>query len=492
MKIFGLFRYLKVAAPVAAMAVVAAIALPAAASQKRGVSENQFSIGAQLRALTPAVKWYYNWGNRPGAGYNNEVADFTDMYYVPMCWNDRYDENAIRAYFAAHPDNRMLLGFNEPNFKKQANMTPQQAAEAWTNVRKIATECGAELVAPALNYSPDAPYNDPIKWMDEFVALVGTDAFDYTAIHCYGGTGVLIDLATKFHDKYGKDVLVTEFCYWPGEQSGVSVTPAGQIASMVEALEWLETTPWIKGYAWFKAIGESDKAGSPNYGLLEKQQGLTESTLSEQGLVYCHLWDFDPEVYHAAGTVVSATNYHARTNAGVGRGANPDAPLPIEIASFNAGATLDYQFDVPEAGAYNLVLKVTGIGEPDRFDPTLGAVAVNADGSNGETLTESKKFTLPGNETDYNEIALPMTLKAGKQTIRLIDGTPYSPSGIRISTVQLASQSGVTRVDSDGSLLVDVFSADGIMRRHNVRAAEAVEGLPAGLYIAGGRKIAVK
>jgi len=61
--------------------------------------------------------------------------------------------------------------------------------ELVSEARKLADELGLELVAPALNYSPNPPYTDPLRWMDEFVALVGTDAFDYVAVHNYGGLG---------------------------------------------------------------------------------------------------------------------------------------------------------------------------------------------------------------------------------------------------------------------------------------------------------------
>ena len=75
--------------------------------------------------------------------------------------NANYDADAIRDYVKSHPSCRYLLGFNEPNFTKQANMTPQKAAEEWTAVKALADELGLEIVAPAMNYSPNAPYQDP-------------------------------------------------------------------------------------------------------------------------------------------------------------------------------------------------------------------------------------------------------------------------------------------------------------------------------------------
>lgn len=224
-------------------------------SPKRGLSENQFAVEGQMKVFGDNVTWYYNWGNTPNRGLEDGVLNYEGIEYVPMCWNTNYNADAIREYCKNHPNTKYLLGFNEPNFTAQANMTPQQAADAWPAVQALAKELGLKLVAPALNYSPNAPYNQPTKWMDEFVALVGLDAFDYTAVHNYGGLGVMKTIAGDFHDKYGKDVWVTEFCLWPNEgKAGDKVTPEAQMASMAESLEWLETTPWIYRYAWFKAI----------------------------------------------------------------------------------------------------------------------------------------------------------------------------------------------------------------------------------------------
>lgn len=35
---------------------------------------------------------------------------------------------------------KYLLGFNEPNFKEQADMTPTQAANAWPSLQAVATK----------------------------------------------------------------------------------------------------------------------------------------------------------------------------------------------------------------------------------------------------------------------------------------------------------------------------------------------------------------
>lgn len=473
---------------------IAAIALTAtfagmAKSEKRGVSENQFSMGSMLEALEPGVTWYYNWGNVPGTGYQNQVIDFEGIEFVPMCWNANYNADKIREYCKSHPQTKYLLGFNEPNFTAQANMTPQQAAEAWPAVKALADELGLKLVAPALNYSPNPPYTDPLKWMDEFVALVGLDAFDYTAVHNYGGLGVMKTIAGNLHDRYGKDVWVTEFCYWPDEGNPNSyVAPATQIDSMSETIAWLETTPWIFRYAWFKALGNYDSSKGPNYGLIRQDgSGLDPWVLTEQGRVYVGLGTFDSDVWHPVGKTVPATEYVASNLVGVGGTADESCGSIIEISRFNAGADVTWQFDVPEAGWYNISLNVSGFGEPTRFDPSVQFVMV--DGDSEKPLSDNISISLPNSDTIYQQKQIAVQLPAGKIQLRMKDKAPYQPSGLRISSIRLDEAAGVEDVIGQGC-----FHDAAVYNIHGLKiadSADALPTLPGGIYIVGGKKVIV-
>lgn len=471
------------------MAIAASVVLGAGAkSYKRGVSENGFTLVSQLEALEPGVSWYYNWGNAAGVGFDG-VDQYEGIEYVPMCWSGNYNADKIREYCKAHPQTKYLLGFNEPNFKAQANMTPQVAAEAWPAVQALAKELGLKLVAPVLNYSPDAPYTDPLKWMDEFVAIVGLDAFDFTAVHNYGGLGVMKRIAGDFHDKYGKDVWVTEFCYWPNEGNNNSyVAPDIQINSMVETLEWLETTPWIYRYAWFKAVGKYNDSKSPNYGLVKQSDGgayLDPWELSPQGEVYVNISEFDPDKWHPTGVTIPAIDYIKSNLLGLNCSASSDAPYPVEISKFDTGASVDWQFDIPTAGEYIISLGLTGFGEPSRFDPQIQWVTVDND---KETAVSAiLKPTLPNNETDYVTFTSKASLPAGHIQLRLKDMAPYQPSGIRISSLRIDDAAGVEEI---GFTAEDANQA--IYNLQGVRVGTGYadfNNLPKGLYIVGNKKI---
>lgn len=458
-----------------------------AKSPKRGVSENEFQYKAQMAALVPGVSWFYNWANTIGRYLENEET----LEYVPMCWNGNYSLDNIRAFIERHPNVKYILGFNEPNFKAQANMTPAQAAEHWPEIQAFAKEMGLKLVAPALNYSPDAPYNSPTRWMDEFVQIVGSDAFDFTAVHSYGGPQVTKDLCTTFHERYGKPVWLTEFCLWPNEGSPNSyVSPENQTSAMMDMVEWLEKSDFVFRYAWFKSIGKSDSTTGPNYGLLMSGKGEDPRELSQQGIVYVYMPDFDEEKYHAINTIVSAADYWTQTGCVMDRTQDPSNPLPIEISRFNAGATADYRFDVPQSGSYTLQLSVSGMGEPTRFDPNIKVLAVNADGTDGETLAETGTFTLPNDLSVYNDINISVTIPAGEQTIRIADANPYQPSGIRIATLSLTDGSGVRMTGAAGGTHT-IYTIDGRIVKPQ-SDLNPTQGLDKGIYIIDGRKVAIR
>lgn len=485
---------------ITALFLAAALIAPCALAKsfKRGVGEDHFMLGCQLEALAPGVSWYYNWGTEPAAGYLDQVKDFTGFDFVPMCWNGNFNEEALRAYLDEHPEVKYILGFNEPNFSAQSNMTPAVAAQKWPAVQQIAADYNLQIVAPALNYSPNPPYSQPTAWMDEFVALVGNDAFDYVAIHNYGGFGVMVDLATEFHSRYGKPVWVTEFCYWPNEgDPNSSVAESAQISVMMQSVEWLEKTEWIERYAWFKPIGQYLVTGEqtgPRYGLLERQPNgqVDVSTLSQQGYVYVYMSTFEPDTYHAVNSVVSAADYQTQSAVILGS-SSYNAERPIEIAQFTGGAYADYCFDVPEAGEYTLTLTVSGIGEPVRFNPAITILSVDGDGSEGAVLLPAQQFDLPGDDAVYTDKNFTLSLSAGRQTIRIKDAYVYMPSGIRIAALRLSDNAGIgNTVAASGPETGNVYNLAGVKLLDSVSEAQARASLPQGFYIFRNRKIIIK
>lgn len=458
------------------------------ASPKRGVCVTSITTD-QMDLLAPGVSWYYNWG------VSSPLPAIEGMDFVPMGWSG-INADALRAYCKNHPEVKYLLGFNEPNFSNQANLTPAEAAEKWPEMKALAAELGLKLVAPALNYSTGT-YAQPTKWMDEFVALTGPDAFDYTAIHCYGGEGLLRSFASEFYERYGKPVWVTEFCQWPGGAGNVYVAPETQIESMIASVQWLEQSEAIHRYSWFMATGPYDAENRPNYGLLKVGGTLSEPvySLSPQGYVYTYMSTFDksqrvPEnQWHPAALCTDASN----VSYGHGSDAATGYPLVVNRLTASTG-WIEYQFEIegPADEAKMLLINVGGYGEPKRFDPTLTITATHADGTTAVTIADNQKFTLPGHDECDSRIALEFKApKPGLYTLRIAD-TGRS-SGIILGSLLIGAKSGIADVSADGQAgPVDVYTPAGALLRRGVDPASATAGLPAGLYIVGNRKVAVK
>ena len=420
-------------------AMLAAFAVTAfnadAKSFKRGVSENAFTLTEEMDVLVPGCSWLYNWANTPTS--NADYMSDDTWEFIPMCWNANYNSDNIRNYCKAHPETKYLLGFNEPNFVAQANMTPESAAAAWPQVKALADELGLELVGPAVNYSPDGPENDPYTWYAKFVELVGPDAFDYIAIHNYsGGSGGMKDMIDRFYSLYGKKIWVTEFCSWSGD----NITAEAQIASMIEQLEYLEKEDKVYRYSWFKSKGSI--TNHPCYGLIVPQNGFGERTLSEAGKVYVYMTEFDESVYHSVDEVVPASEYISSKSLMLGSNGDSLNPGELEITQLSSGAYADYQFDIPSAGEYTLTLRVSGQGEPTRFDPSIAIYSVDENGEQLATLAEATQFALSGDNAVFENVAFKLQLQAGKQRIRIADANPYMPSGIHISSLSFKEDFG--------------------------------------------------
>ena len=429
-----------------------------ARSFKRGICINSISE-ANLEPGENGISWFYNWGVSCG------VSGYEGMEFVPMVWNalDDNKANNIREWVKNNPNTKYLLGYNEPNFTSQANMTPEQAAENWPMVKALADELGLELVAPALNYSTGT-YADPTKWMDEFVALVGSDAFDYTAVHSYGGVGVTQTIATNFHDKYGKPVWVTEFCYWPNMGSGAPSVDQ-QETFMEPMLGWLESTPWIYRYAWFKYDGNA------NYCLVKGEYDPETLQpirfyLNELGLYYANLpYTSDENLLVPMKTVVPVSRCNGYGD--IIWKTPKEGDTSIEMEAMNGHGYLDFLVEAPADGQYTLSLVAGGYGEPSKFDPTLKVYTVDVDGNEKDVLVDEKTYSgvLPNNDVDHVAIPFTFNLKAGRHTVRIhnkgfVNG--MTANGVCFAEGTYVPEVGIETVNVDENAPVEYFNLQGM------------------------------
>jgi hypothetical protein len=221
---------------------------------KRGIAATVAPSAAFVpTASSPGISWWYNWANKsPGGAAGIE--------FVPMLWGAGSLSQTLPA------GAKYVLGFNEPNFKSQANLTAQQAAADWPMVEARAKAAGIPIASPGVNYCgsatnasqcTDPTVTDPYTYLRQFFAACSNCEIDYVAVHAYycdvaslktylegdadaGGT-------TPGFTQFGKPIWVTEL------SCDASHSVADQKAYMQAAVPYLENNPNVLRYAWFSA-----------------------------------------------------------------------------------------------------------------------------------------------------------------------------------------------------------------------------------------------
>jgi hypothetical protein len=221
---------------------------------KRGIASNAApgSVFSPSSAQ-PGVSWWYNWspsGSGQGAG----------IEFVPMIWGAADLNSSLPS------GSRYVLGFNEPNFTSQSNLTAAQAAADWPSVESAAHAVGALIVSPAVNFCgsstdttncSDPAVTDPYTWLNDFFADCSGCEVDAIAIHWYNCdlpslTAYIegnIDAGGGLQGfvQFGKPIWLTEF------SCDGSHAEADQKAYMQAAVPYLESNPHIFRYSWFSA-----------------------------------------------------------------------------------------------------------------------------------------------------------------------------------------------------------------------------------------------
>jgi len=252
-------------------------ALDGGAHCKRGIASNMAPSAALApTASSPGIVWWYNWSNQGSSGS-------TGIEYVPMIWGSA----SLNAKIPA--GSKYLLGFNEPNFKSQADLTDQQAAADWPQVEAIAN--GIPLVSPAVNFCgsssntsgcTDPNVTDPYTYLKDFFTDCSGCKVDYIAVHWYNcdlpslrayidgnvDAGGTLQGFTQFK----KPIWLTEFC------CDTSHSVADQQAYMEAAVPYLEGNPNVFRYSWFSA------SPIPNAELMNSDGSLTALGTTYAGL----------------------------------------------------------------------------------------------------------------------------------------------------------------------------------------------------------------
>lgn len=211
------------------------------------------------------VGWNYTWGSNLPENQPKGVE------FVPMIWGRSNIDKKIQAVkeLARKGKVKYLLGFNEPDGKKQANLTVEEALRYWPKLESV----GLPLGSPACVHADN-------EWMKKFMDKASEKGYriDFICVHWYGGTNPqsLISYLKKIHDLYHRPIWLTEFA--PADWHATSpedskVTKEKALAFIRQILPALDSIPYVARYSWFSARPSSASLG--NSALFDSEGKLT-------------------------------------------------------------------------------------------------------------------------------------------------------------------------------------------------------------------------
>lgn len=240
------------------------VELEAGRSNKKGVCMTMKGSNIwQTKLESLNVRWVYNWSSQAKPGIPSHVE------FVPMTWGKWKDFDKLKERLAKGR-HRALLAFNEPDQKKQANMTVAKAIELWPQLMST----GIRLGSPAA-VQPDGP------WMREFMKEIDKRGYrvDFIAMHSYPGKDAenFLKRVDKIHKLYGRPIWITEFAVadWQANAKKPNKYSTEDVYQfMSKVIPGLEARRHVECYAWF-----SSSKSNPNLGtscLYNKDGSLTK------------------------------------------------------------------------------------------------------------------------------------------------------------------------------------------------------------------------
>ncbi|HET9571104.1 MAG TPA: glycosyl hydrolase [Bacteroidales bacterium] len=373
-------------------------------SFKRGLAYS-IPYPEDLPTLGKGISWFYSWGQTPGLA----VASIFDPYmdFIPMAWNG-LDTVVMKNFYSTHPNIKYILGFNEPNFKQQANLTPTQAAAKWKYIERIADLYDLKIVGPAVNYAPangavsenGVTYTDPIRYLDDFFKACPNCRVDYIAVHNYMNSESALEGDIARYKKYQKPIWLTEFCAYNSNQG---LTPDLQKDYMVEALSYLENDTSIYRYSWFIGRNGAGETAFPYNSLLTNDD---RGVLTELGSIYINMSSFDKNFYFTTLDTIQAEDFSNSHSASLRQLDAVSGNLYLNNFFFKDWAT--YQINVPESKEYTITFRMACI------DVTTLQI-LDSEGA----LLKSQDMASTGGLNSWGFRTLTVFLPAGKQTLQL-------------------------------------------------------------------------
>ena len=392
-----------IAAPLSAVEAAAAVlpesvATPAAdvtaRSAKRGVCANHLS-DKDFRAVAPGVSWFYNWYHQTGDSAPAELG----LAFLPMVWGNGPERLAgLESWLAAGNKPLVVLAINEPNLKGQAFIPPAVCADLFARTAAIATRYGIPTVGPhmAIGSAPgdSITADDPIEqkpvtytWMVPYLKAFMHYAKDTPVaglgVHAYGDIHELRWSVEATWKEFQRPVWVTEFAQWGAKDE------AAELDYLIQAVDFLERSPHVAGYAWFKERSDNNRIS-----LFTKEDG----ELTVLGRAYVGMPRIDAAIRHAvpgrieAEAALTLSEYAVR--------ATGDGEGLAELRADKSGASATIRLDVAKAGPHRLAVRARN-GGPGSVAVSIGKRKLGTvQLTGGDWETAAAEVTLPKGACD--------------------------------------------------------------------------------------------
>ena len=235
----------------------------------------------KIKALN--CSWFYGWTTGPpppppslNANDKGDHDNVNVMSFLPMVWG-YYPKSFLSSVEKVMRQNpSMILMFNEPDNKKQSNISVDRAVEAWRKLHELLNQQDIDQEknkehheTSNENYKQSSPRPLIVSpgcvhalgdWMKEFMVQIDEDPnlkVDVIAVHYYGGasSSFFRNHLRQVYETYNhRPIIVTEFAVADWSAKTVEdnkFTPNQVLQFMQDVLPWMQAQPWIIGYSWF-------------------------------------------------------------------------------------------------------------------------------------------------------------------------------------------------------------------------------------------------
>jgi len=204
----------------------------------------QCSWSEKVASLKPY--WHYSWGA--------EITkyDVKNVDFVPMFWG-KFKQAKLDLVTDYIKDKKVkhVLAFNEPDSKKQADITVKEAIKIWPKLQDL----GVPLGSPA---PIDARKKARNPWLRNFMKKVEALNYrvDFICVHNHGGSNAknFLDKIDQIYKDYGKPIWITELSVsdWTATTLKNNKYSKKEVLKfMQEVLPELDKRAYVHRYAWY-------------------------------------------------------------------------------------------------------------------------------------------------------------------------------------------------------------------------------------------------